>query len=576
MVEIFVRPDQRTEAAATLGSNRARIWTMVVACMGVLLVIASMVALNTALGDVAVATSASQSQLTWVVDCYSVALACLLLPAGAIGDRYGRRGAFLFDLAAFAVASLASKIFTNPWQLIAARGVAGVGAAFIMPATLSLLTATHREDERAKAVGIWAGVAGSGAVIGMLGSGALLHFWSWRSIFWAFAGFAALIFVLACSVSSSRDEEATPLDWAGAGLIAGVVAVFVFGMLEAPARGWSHPLVSGSMGAGAVLAVAFGFVEVRRRHPPARCSAVPQTGLRHRIGHDHSLFHGDVRVLFRHHAIHPAGNGLQPDPDRLRAGPADGADPDVVGAIRVVSAADGSAAGGVHRPAAHLGRVPVDACPADRLAVLGHDVATDRDEYWHRILHGARHVNDHGGSPRREAEGRLGRQRHHPGGRCSPRHSARGVHPGGAVWPRHHTASGSLPRPAVSTGLPFARSGAGDLQNAWPAGWSTRRPQPVGLLAGHGVVVFGARGDHRRISAADQRLGPGPRWPTAALGATDHLAPARRRPRLTSPDELRRAMPEHHDAGVRTAAGNHRQDRAVDHPQAVDAAHATA
>jgi MFS family permease len=267
MVEIFVRPDQRTEAAATLGSNRARICTMVVACRVELLVIASMVALNTALGDVAVATSATQSQLTWVVDCYSVALACLLLPAGAIGDRYGRRGAFLFDLAAFAVASLVSTIFTNPWQLIAARGVAGVGAAFIMPATLSLLTATHREDERAKAVGIWAGVAGSGAVIGMLGSGALLHFWSWRSIFWAFAAFAALIFVLACSVSSSRDEEATPLDWAGAGLIAGVVAVFVFGVLEAPARGWSHPLVSGSMGAGAVLAVAFGFVEVRRRHP---------------------------------------------------------------------------------------------------------------------------------------------------------------------------------------------------------------------------------------------------------------------------------------------------------------------
>jgi hypothetical protein len=63
----------------------------------------------------------------------------------------------------------------------------------------------------------------------------------------AFAGFAALIFVLACSVSSSRDEEATPLDWAGAGLIAGAVAVFVFGLLEAPARGWSHPLVCGSM-----------------------------------------------------------------------------------------------------------------------------------------------------------------------------------------------------------------------------------------------------------------------------------------------------------------------------------------
>ncbi|MBV8178246.1 MAG: MFS transporter, partial [Mycobacterium sp.] len=210
MVNTYARSDQRTQAPAPLGSNRARIWTMVVACMGVTLVIASMVALNTALGDIAVATSATQTQLTWIVDCYSVALACLLLPAGAIGDRYGRRGAFLIGLATFAIASLASTVFTSPWQLIAARGLAGVGAAFIMPATLSLLTATYREDERAKATGIWAGVAGSGAVIGMLGSGALLHFWSWRSIFWTFAVCAALIFVLACTVSTSRDDEATP------------------------------------------------------------------------------------------------------------------------------------------------------------------------------------------------------------------------------------------------------------------------------------------------------------------------------------------------------------------------------
>ncbi len=139
MVETLVRSDQRTEATAVLGSNRARIWTMVVACMGVTLVIASMVALNTALGDIAVATSATQSQLTWIVDCYSVVLACLLLPAGAIGDRYGRRGAFLFGLAAFAIASLALTVFSSPLQLIVARGIAGAGAAFIMPATLSLL-----------------------------------------------------------------------------------------------------------------------------------------------------------------------------------------------------------------------------------------------------------------------------------------------------------------------------------------------------------------------------------------------------------------------------------------------------
>jgi EmrB/QacA subfamily drug resistance transporter len=267
MADTFIRPDQRTDVVTALGPNRARIWTMVVACMGVSLVIASMVALNTALGDIAVATSATQSQLTWVVDGYTVVLACLLLPAGAIGDRCGRRGALLVGLATFAIASAAPTVFSSPLQIIVARGVAGAGAAFIMPATLSLLTAAHRNDERTKAVGIWAGVAGSGGVVGMLGSGVLLHFWSWQSIFWAFAGCAALIFVLACTVSSSRDDDATPLDWAGAALIGGAVAVFVFGVVEAPAQGWTDPLVWGSLGAGITLAVIFGFVEVRRRHP---------------------------------------------------------------------------------------------------------------------------------------------------------------------------------------------------------------------------------------------------------------------------------------------------------------------
>lgn len=267
MAETVFRPDQRTEAVTALGSNRARIWTMIVACMGVSLVIASMVALNTALGDIAVATAATQSELTWVVDGYTVVLACLLLPAGAIGDRYGRRGALLVGLAIFAAASMAPTVFSSPLHIIAARGVAGVGAALIMPATLSLLTAAHRNDERTKAVGIWAGVAGCGGVVGMLGSGTLLYFWSWQSIFWAFAGGAALIFVLACTVSSSRDEQATPLDWPGAALIGGAVAIFVFGILQAPARGWTDPLVCGSLGTGLVLAALFGFVEVRRRHP---------------------------------------------------------------------------------------------------------------------------------------------------------------------------------------------------------------------------------------------------------------------------------------------------------------------
>src|ERR1700722_14721799 len=125
MVDVFFRPDQRPDAVSIGGSPRARAWTLAVACMGVALVIASMTALNTALGDLAVATSATQSQLTWVIDGYTVALACLLLPAGAIGDRYGRRGALLIGLVVFALGSVTPALLHSPVQIIAGRVVAG-------------------------------------------------------------------------------------------------------------------------------------------------------------------------------------------------------------------------------------------------------------------------------------------------------------------------------------------------------------------------------------------------------------------------------------------------------------------
>src|SRR6202050_5063818 len=243
MANALTHPGQDRDFALAGLSRWVRLWLLTVACFGVLLVIASMVALNTALPDIAIATSASQTQLTWIVDSYTLVLACLLLPAGALGDRYGRRGAMLVGLAIFGAASLVSAVLSNRVIFIVSGGVAGAGAALIMPATLSLITAAYPKDQRNKAVGIWAGVAGSGAVIGMLGSGGLLNFWSWHSIFWAFTGAALTIFVLTLTIASSRDGDAKPLDWRGALVIGGAVATLVFGILEAPAGGGVHPLV---------------------------------------------------------------------------------------------------------------------------------------------------------------------------------------------------------------------------------------------------------------------------------------------------------------------------------------------
>jgi EmrB/QacA subfamily drug resistance transporter len=265
--DTLTRPDKTSDSTIAPGAAGRRIWTLIVACLGVALVVGSMVALNTALSDIVVATSATQTELNWIVDGYTLALACLLLPAGTIGDRYGRRGALLVGLAIFSIASVAPVVFHGPVQIIAARALAGAGAAFVMPATLSLLTVAYPKDERTKAVGIWAGVAGSGGVLGMLGSGLLLHFWDWRSIFWALSVAGALVFALTFTVSRSRDRDAPAVDWPGAVLIGAAVAVFVFGILQAPTLGWTDPVIVGCLAAGLVIAVVFGFVEFRRRQP---------------------------------------------------------------------------------------------------------------------------------------------------------------------------------------------------------------------------------------------------------------------------------------------------------------------
>jgi EmrB/QacA subfamily drug resistance transporter len=267
MVDTVAESDQNIDANLATLSKFGRYWLLTVAALDVLLVISSMVALNAALPDIAVATSASQTQLTWIVDGYTVVLACLLLPAGAMGDRYGRRGALLFGLSIFAIASISPTIFDSPIQIIIARAVTGIGAAFIMPATLSLLTASFPKSERNKAVGIWAGFASSGAIVGFMATGLLLNFFSWQSIFYAFTAAAIGLFICTCTIRSSRDETAAPLDWIGAVLIGAAVAIFVFGVVEAPVRGWSHPIVWGCMSAGVVFGAAFAVVERWRRHP---------------------------------------------------------------------------------------------------------------------------------------------------------------------------------------------------------------------------------------------------------------------------------------------------------------------
>lgn len=249
------------------GWTLRQIWMLTVSCCAVALVVAAMAALNTALGDLALDTGATQSQLTWIVDGYTLTLACLLLPAGALGDRYGRRGLLIFGLLIFAIGSAVPVLVDEPTWIIGGRIVSGIGAAFVMPATLSLLTAGFPATQRSRAVGIWSGVAGSGAIAGLLVSGALLEKWSWHSIFIGLAVVSVLILAASLTLSSSRDENTTPLDLPGTALIAAAIGLFVLGTIEAPARGWLDPAVLGLMVGGLAAAALFAVVELRTEHP---------------------------------------------------------------------------------------------------------------------------------------------------------------------------------------------------------------------------------------------------------------------------------------------------------------------
>lgn len=242
--------------------RRAILATM---CLSLVLIVATVSSVNVAIPHLAQSVLApTDTQILWIVDSYALVFAALLLPAGAIGDRFGRKGALLVGLTIFALASLASAFMTNAWALIACRSVMGVGAALIMPSTLSLLQSTFPRHERAKAIAVWAGVGGAGGAIGPVMGGLLLeHFW-YGSVFLVSAPLALVGLVASAALApSSREADSPPLDLGGAAFsIAGFAALLV-AIIEGPELGWSDPLVIASAAIAVVALVAF--VQYERR-----------------------------------------------------------------------------------------------------------------------------------------------------------------------------------------------------------------------------------------------------------------------------------------------------------------------
>lgn len=230
-------------------------------------VMSAVAGLNMALPSIAVDTEATQTQLTWIVDSYTVIFAGLLLLSGAIGDKYGRQRILLTGLLIFALGAAIGFFQTDPDGLILVRIVMGVGAAAIMPSTLSVITASFPEEERGKAIGVWVGVAGGGAVLGLFGTALLLEWFDWNSFFALNFVLAALSILGTLKVPNSRDETLSKLDWIGGIFSVIAVGAIVFGIIEGPEQGWDSIESLGGLSVGLLALVAFVIWEFKTAHP---------------------------------------------------------------------------------------------------------------------------------------------------------------------------------------------------------------------------------------------------------------------------------------------------------------------
>jgi len=239
-----------------------------------LLLAAFFVNLDTTLVNVALPAlvrelHATTTQLQWVVDSFNLVFAALLLTFGSLSDRFGRKRMLLAGLLVFGAASLAGGFTSSPAQLIAARSVMGLGAAMTFPATLSLISNVFTERrERARAIGLWGGIAGVAIAMGPIVGGWLLEHFSWASIFIAMAPLAAAAAILVVLVvPSSKDPDAARSDIAGLVLSAATMAVLVFTIIEAPGYGWGAARSVAGFAAAAALLAAFIVRERSAAHP---------------------------------------------------------------------------------------------------------------------------------------------------------------------------------------------------------------------------------------------------------------------------------------------------------------------
>ena len=224
--------------------HQRRWWTLSVLCLSLVIISIGNSSLNVALPDLAKQFSATNSQLQWVVAAYSLVFAGLLFTAGAIGDRFGRKGAMQVGLVIFLVGATCAAFSNQIGEIIAFRALMGAGAALVMPSTLSILVNVFPADERPRAIAIWAGVTGGAGAVGPVASGWLLgHAW-FGSVFLINSPVILLALVAGhFLVPTSKDPAQGKLDPVGAVLSIIGISSLVYGLIQAPDRGWTSPSI---------------------------------------------------------------------------------------------------------------------------------------------------------------------------------------------------------------------------------------------------------------------------------------------------------------------------------------------
>ncbi|MRH90559.1 MFS transporter [Nocardia sp. SYP-A9097] len=237
-------------------------------CACVVLVVGMVAAINLAVPMLAAgALHPSASALVWIVDTYVIFFACLVIPGGAAGDRFGRKGVLLAGLMLFAAGALLSAIAPNVALLLLGRAVTGVGAAAVLPNTLAVLLHAVPAERKGATIAIWASMTGIGGVVGNVGGGAVLSSGSWRWLFLAAVPIALLLAALVAGFAPWSARHDRRLDWLGTLLLVAASVALLIGIVQGPEAGWGGALViTGFVGAAALFAL-WTVVELKIEHP---------------------------------------------------------------------------------------------------------------------------------------------------------------------------------------------------------------------------------------------------------------------------------------------------------------------